>query len=100
MCGSFFHITRLSVPFLSCFYLFILISQIRTLAARAAASFVLSNESNTALLKHFADLLPGILQVSYNTLVCLCDFQTGSLCTVDTEPVSTYVFAPVMASEH
>ncbi|XP_034029930.1 importin-5 [Thalassophryne amazonica] len=38
-------------------------AQIRTLAARAAASFVLSNESNTALLKHFADLLPGILQV-------------------------------------
>uniref|UniRef100_A0A671P5U2 Importin-5 n=1 Tax=Sinocyclocheilus anshuiensis TaxID=1608454 RepID=A0A671P5U2_9TELE len=36
--------------------------QIRTLAARAAASFVLSNESNTALLKHFSDLLPGILQ--------------------------------------
>lgn len=33
------------------------------LAARAAASFVLANESNTALLKHFADLLPGILQV-------------------------------------
>uniref|UniRef100_W5M780 Karyopherin (importin) beta 3 n=1 Tax=Lepisosteus oculatus TaxID=7918 RepID=W5M780_LEPOC len=37
---------------------------IRTLSARAAASFVLSNESNTAILKHFADLLPGILQVS------------------------------------
>ncbi|XP_068165372.1 importin-5 isoform X2 [Antennarius striatus] len=36
--------------------------QIRTLAARAAASFVLSNEGNPALLKHFADLLPGILQ--------------------------------------
>ncbi|XP_077456296.1 importin-5 [Stigmatopora argus] len=36
--------------------------QIRMLAARAAASFVLSNESNSALLKHFADLLPGILQ--------------------------------------
>ncbi|XP_061548933.1 importin-5 [Phycodurus eques] len=36
--------------------------QIRTLAARAAASFVLSNEGNTALLKHFSDLLPGILQ--------------------------------------
>uniref|UniRef100_A0A3B3DDR7 Karyopherin (importin) beta 3 n=1 Tax=Oryzias melastigma TaxID=30732 RepID=A0A3B3DDR7_ORYME len=36
--------------------------QIQTLAARAAASFVLSNEGNTALLKHFADLLPGILQ--------------------------------------
>lgn len=36
--------------------------QIRMLAARAAASFVLSNEGNTALLKHFADLLPGILQ--------------------------------------
>ncbi|XP_062236158.1 importin-5 [Platichthys flesus] len=35
---------------------------IRTLAARAAASFVLSNEGNTALLKHFSDLLPGILQ--------------------------------------
>ncbi|XP_077408613.1 importin-5 [Vanacampus margaritifer] len=36
--------------------------QIRTLAARAASSFVLSNEGNSALLKHFADLLPGILQ--------------------------------------
>ncbi|XP_046887007.1 importin-5 [Hypomesus transpacificus] len=36
--------------------------QIRTLAARAASSFVLSNESNPALLKHFSDLLPGILQ--------------------------------------
>uniref|UniRef100_A0AAR2IXI6 Importin-5 n=1 Tax=Pygocentrus nattereri TaxID=42514 RepID=A0AAR2IXI6_PYGNA len=36
--------------------------QIRTLAARATASFILSNESNTALLKHFSDLLPGILQ--------------------------------------
>uniref|UniRef100_A0A8C1H8H7 Karyopherin (importin) beta 3 n=1 Tax=Cyprinus carpio carpio TaxID=630221 RepID=A0A8C1H8H7_CYPCA len=36
--------------------------QIRTLAARAASSFILSNESNTALLKHFSDLLPGILQ--------------------------------------
>ncbi|KAJ8393859.1 hypothetical protein AAFF_G00055880 [Aldrovandia affinis] len=35
---------------------------IRTLAARAAASFVLSNETNTVLLKHFSDLLPGILQ--------------------------------------
>lgn len=33
------------------------------LAARAAASFVLANESNSALLKHFADLLPGVLQV-------------------------------------
>ncbi|XP_018581489.1 importin-5 [Scleropages formosus] len=36
--------------------------QIRTLAARATASFVLSNENNAGLLKHFADLLPGILQ--------------------------------------
>ncbi|KAM9396924.1 importin-5 [Salvelinus alpinus] len=36
--------------------------QIRTLAARAAASFVLSNEGNAVLLKHFSDLLPGILQ--------------------------------------
>ncbi|XP_048834790.1 importin-5 [Brienomyrus brachyistius] len=35
---------------------------IRTLAARAAASFVLSNENNSALLKHFSDLLPGVLQ--------------------------------------
>lgn len=42
-----------------------MIPQIRTLAARAAASFVLANESNTALLKHFADLLPGILQVKH-----------------------------------
>ncbi|XP_051983041.1 importin-5 [Xyrauchen texanus] len=37
--------------------------QIQALAARAAASFVLSNEGNAALLKHFSDLLPGILQV-------------------------------------
>uniref|UniRef100_A0AAY5F0B9 TOG domain-containing protein n=1 Tax=Electrophorus electricus TaxID=8005 RepID=A0AAY5F0B9_ELEEL len=36
--------------------------QIQTLAARATASFILSNESNMALLKHFSDLLPGILQ--------------------------------------
>uniref|UniRef100_A0A8C4STW7 Importin-5 n=1 Tax=Erpetoichthys calabaricus TaxID=27687 RepID=A0A8C4STW7_ERPCA len=36
--------------------------QIRTLAARAAASFVLSHENNTLLHKHFAELLPGILQ--------------------------------------
>ncbi|KAG7504065.1 importin-5 [Solea senegalensis] len=35
---------------------------IRTLAARATASFILSNESNSALLKQFSDLLPGILQ--------------------------------------
>lgn len=36
--------------------------QIRMLASRAAASFVLANEGNTVLFKHFADLLPGILQ--------------------------------------
>ncbi|XP_053719016.1 importin-5 [Synchiropus splendidus] len=36
--------------------------QIRMLASRAACSFILSNESNTALLRHFSDLLPGILQ--------------------------------------
>ncbi|KAG2457140.1 IPO5 protein, partial [Polypterus senegalus] len=36
--------------------------QIRTLAARAAASFVLSHENNNLLHKHFAELLPGILQ--------------------------------------
>uniref|UniRef100_A0A8D2LU42 Importin-5 n=1 Tax=Varanus komodoensis TaxID=61221 RepID=A0A8D2LU42_VARKO len=35
---------------------------IRTLSARAAAAFVLANEQNLPLLKHFADLLPGILQ--------------------------------------
>jgi len=43
--------------------LLLILLQIRTLAARAAASFVLSNESNSALLKHFSDLLPGLLQV-------------------------------------
>ncbi|KAK7893324.1 hypothetical protein WMY93_022476 [Mugilogobius chulae] len=36
--------------------------QIRMLASRAAASFVLANEGNAMLLKHFSDLLPGILQ--------------------------------------
>ncbi|KAM9820263.1 importin-5 [Neosynchiropus ocellatus] len=36
--------------------------QIRMLASRAASSFILSNEGNTALLRHFSDLLPGILQ--------------------------------------
>uniref|UniRef100_A0A8C6ISK4 Uncharacterized protein n=1 Tax=Melopsittacus undulatus TaxID=13146 RepID=A0A8C6ISK4_MELUD len=35
---------------------------IKTLSARAAAAFVLANEHNLPLLKHFADLLPGILQ--------------------------------------
>ncbi|XP_069829044.1 importin-5 [Dendropsophus ebraccatus] len=35
---------------------------IRTLSARAAGAFVLANEHNVPLLKHFADLLPGILQ--------------------------------------
>ncbi|KAJ7419220.1 Importin-5 [Pitangus sulphuratus] len=35
---------------------------IKTLSARAAAAFVLANEHNAPLLKHFADLLPGILQ--------------------------------------
>ncbi|KAG7467002.1 hypothetical protein MATL_G00148650 [Megalops atlanticus] len=35
---------------------------IRTLAAKATASFVLSNESNAALLRNFSDLLPLILQ--------------------------------------
>ncbi|KAG8452039.1 hypothetical protein GDO86_004004 [Hymenochirus boettgeri] len=35
---------------------------IRTHSARAAAAFVLANEHNIPLLKHFSDLLPGILQ--------------------------------------
>ena len=36
---------------------------IRTLSARATAAFILANEHNVALFKHFADLLPGFLQV-------------------------------------
>ncbi|XP_073520272.1 importin-5 [Phyllobates terribilis] len=36
--------------------------EIRTLSSRAAGAFVLANEHNVPLLKHFADLLPGILQ--------------------------------------
>nr|XP_006638970.1 PREDICTED: importin-5 [Lepisosteus oculatus] len=56
---------------------------IRTLSARAAASFVLSNESNTAILKHFADLLPGILQVSAvqcsQVYICRHSFEHLSL---------------------
>ncbi|NWR59070.1 IPO5 protein, partial [Bucorvus abyssinicus] len=36
---------------------------IKTLSARAAAAFVLANEHNLPLLKHFSDLVPGILQV-------------------------------------
>uniref|UniRef100_A0A8C3TCH4 Importin-5 n=1 Tax=Chelydra serpentina TaxID=8475 RepID=A0A8C3TCH4_CHESE len=35
---------------------------VRMLSARAAAAFVLANEHNLPLLKHFADLLPGVLQ--------------------------------------
>ncbi|XP_048656955.1 importin-5 [Marmota marmota marmota] len=35
---------------------------IRTLSARATAAFILANEHNVALFKHFADLLPGFLQ--------------------------------------
>ncbi|XP_072884532.1 importin-5 isoform X2 [Hemitrygon akajei] len=37
-------------------------TNIRMLAARAAAAFVLANENNAPLQKHFADMLPGILQ--------------------------------------
>ncbi|XP_049976984.1 importin-5-like isoform X2 [Alexandromys fortis] len=33
-----------------------------TLSARATAAFILANEQNVALFKHFADLLPGFLQ--------------------------------------
>ncbi|KAG7268938.1 hypothetical protein CRUP_002934 [Coryphaenoides rupestris] len=47
--------------------------QIRTLAARAAASFILSNEGNTPLLKHFSDLLPGILQGDDSVLKSLVE---------------------------
>ncbi|XP_033616474.1 importin-5-like [Fukomys damarensis] len=36
---------------------------IRTLSARATAAFILANEHNIALFKHFADLLPGFLQM-------------------------------------
>ncbi|KAM9319984.1 importin-5 [Gastrophryne carolinensis] len=36
--------------------------QIRALSARAAGAFVLANEHNVPLLKHFSDLVPGILQ--------------------------------------
>uniref|UniRef100_A0A2K6F819 Importin 5 n=1 Tax=Propithecus coquereli TaxID=379532 RepID=A0A2K6F819_PROCO len=35
---------------------------IRTLSARATAAFILANEHNVALFKHFSDLLPGFLQ--------------------------------------
>ncbi|KAI5141125.1 Importin-5 [Manis pentadactyla] len=35
---------------------------IRTLSARATAAFILANEHNVVLFKHFADLLPGFLQ--------------------------------------
>ncbi|XP_053561454.1 importin-5 [Bombina bombina] len=41
---------------------------IRTLSARAAAAFVLANEHNVPLLKHFSDLLPGILQKTKETI--------------------------------
>ncbi|XP_041502184.1 importin-5-like [Microtus oregoni] len=33
-----------------------------TLSARATAAFILANEHNVAVFKHFADLLPGFLQ--------------------------------------
>ncbi|XP_012712647.2 importin-5 isoform X1 [Fundulus heteroclitus] len=60
---------------------------IRTLAARAAASFVLSNEGNTALLKHFADLLPGILQAVNESCYQADDSVLKSLVEIaDTAP--------------
>ncbi|MEJ1280639.1 hypothetical protein NN561_011584 [Cricetulus griseus] len=40
---------------------------IRTLSARATAAFILANEHNVALFKHFADLLPGFLQLCGDT---------------------------------
>uniref|UniRef100_A0A8C5D0A6 TOG domain-containing protein n=1 Tax=Gadus morhua TaxID=8049 RepID=A0A8C5D0A6_GADMO len=61
--------------------------QIRTLAARAAASFVLSNEGNTPLLKHFSDLLPGILQVVNESCYQADDSVLKSLVEIaDTAP--------------
>ncbi|KAJ3584175.1 hypothetical protein NHX12_014671 [Muraenolepis orangiensis] len=61
--------------------------QIRTLAARAAASFILSNEGNTPLLKHFSDLLPGILQVVNESCYQADDSVLKSLVEIaDTAP--------------
>lgn len=37
--------------------------QVRFTAARAAVAFILANEGETAILSHFKDLLPLILQV-------------------------------------
>lgn len=60
---------------------------IRTLAARAAASFVLSNESNSALLKHFSDLLPGLLQAVSDSCYQADDSVLKSLVEIaDTAP--------------
>uniref|UniRef100_A0A8C2X1Z6 Karyopherin (importin) beta 3 n=1 Tax=Cyclopterus lumpus TaxID=8103 RepID=A0A8C2X1Z6_CYCLU len=60
---------------------------IRTLAARAAASFVLSNESNSALLKHFSDLLPGLLQAVNDSCYQSDDSVLKSLVEIaDTAP--------------
>ncbi|KAH0517272.1 Importin-5, partial [Microtus ochrogaster] len=41
--------------------------KIRTLSARATAAFILANEHNVTLFKHFADLLPGFLQLCGDT---------------------------------
>ncbi|XP_016295941.1 importin-5-like [Sinocyclocheilus anshuiensis] len=61
--------------------------QIRTLAARAASSFILTNERNTALLKHISDLLPGILQAVNESCYCGDDSVLKSLVEVaDTAP--------------
>ncbi|KAK1876487.1 Importin-5 [Dissostichus eleginoides] len=60
---------------------------IRTLAARAASAFVLSNEGNTALLKHFSDLLPGILQAVNESCYQADDSVLKSLVEIaDTAP--------------
>ncbi|XP_075873373.1 importin-5 [Nelusetta ayraudi] len=61
--------------------------QIRMLAARAAASFVLANESNSALLKHFSDLLPGVLQAVHDSCYQGDDSVLKSLVEIaDTAP--------------
>lgn len=41
--------------------------QVRFLAARAAIAFLVSNESNSRLLKHYQNLLPGILIATHDS---------------------------------
>lgn len=54
-------------------------------AVKALTAFLTTNEGEASIVHHFRDLLPGVIQVSFNDKKCakmkyLCDLElTGSI---------------------